>query len=104
MEVDDGILVHFTESVPMSTYLTCFIVSDFSYTGDTLMNGQEFRVYATPEQVSKTEYARQIGKSVIEYFIDYFDIDFPLPKLGKNLQRNELIKSVLDFNYVGNTI
>ncbi|KAI4459362.1 protease m1 zinc metalloprotease [Holotrichia oblita] len=80
-DVEDGVMVHFQESVRMSTYLTCFIVSDFTFTEDTLANGQQFRVYATPEQVSKTEYARVIGKSVIEYFIDYFGIDFPLPKL-----------------------
>ncbi|GJQ82073.1 hypothetical protein Trydic_g6945 [Trypoxylus dichotomus] len=80
-EVENGILVHFRESVRMSTYLTCFIVSDFTFTRDTLKNGQEFRVYATPEQIGKTEYARITGKSVIDYFIDFFGIDFPLPKL-----------------------
>ncbi|KRT86161.1 Peptidase, partial [Oryctes borbonicus] len=79
--VENGIMVHFQESVRMSTYLSCFIVSDFDFTSGTLKNGQEFRVYATPEQIAKTEYARTIGISVIDYFTEFFDIDFPLPKL-----------------------
>lgn len=69
----------------MSTYLVCFIVSDFNYTEDFILPDKDnipFRVYATPEQLEKTNYAREIGKKVIEYYIDYFGITFPLPKLG----------------------
>lgn len=69
----------------MSTYLVCFIVSDFQYTEDYILPDSDnitFRVYATPAQLEKTNYAREIGKKVIEYYIDYFGIKFPLPKLG----------------------
>lgn len=69
----------------MSTYLVCFIVSDFKYTEDFILPNSDnikFRVYATPEQLEKTNFAREIGKSVIEYYIKFFDITFPLPKLG----------------------
>ncbi|KAK9884995.1 hypothetical protein WA026_009224 [Henosepilachna vigintioctopunctata] len=79
-----GKLVHFQETVSMSTYLTCFIVSDFTYT-ETFFdnNGTQipFRVYATPEQLEKTKYAGTVGKKAIEYYINYFDIPYPLPKL-----------------------
>lgn len=70
----------------MSTYLACFIVCDFKYTEDYILPNSDnvkFRVYATPEQLEKTNFARVIGKSVIEYFIKFFGITFPLPKLGK---------------------
>lgn len=66
----------------MSTYLVCFIVSDFQFTQDTIKDNITFRVYATPAQLGKTDYAREIGKKVIEYYIDYFGIYYPLPKLG----------------------
>ncbi|XP_064214193.1 aminopeptidase A isoform X3 [Tribolium castaneum] len=82
--VPEGVMVHFNETVPMSTYLSCFIVSDFKYTNTTFQNGGQdipFRVYASPHQLEKTTYAGEVGKKVIEYYITYFAIPYPLPKL-----------------------
>lgn len=78
--------VSFAKSVPMSTYLACFIVSDFSFREveiDTKGIGDTFKmgVYATPEQINKVDFATEVGKGVIEYYIDYFQIEYPLPKL-----------------------
>lgn len=78
--------VRFAKSVPMSTYLACFIVSDFKAKTvpiDTKGIGQSFDmgVYATPEQLDKVDFAVEVGKGVIEYYIDYFQIEYPLPKL-----------------------
>lgn len=72
----------------MSTYLACFIVSDFAHKSvniDANGIGENFdmRVFATPEQVDKIEFALEVGKVVIEYYINYFQIEYPLPKLGK---------------------
>lgn len=72
----------------MSTYLACFIVSDFKYKTvqiDTKGIGEEFemRVFATPEQLEKVDFALAVGKSVIEYYVQYFKIPYPLPKLGE---------------------
>jgi glutamyl aminopeptidase len=76
---------NFKESVPMSTYLAVFIVSDFvSVSVDTNVTiGQPFKlsVYSTPDQINKTEFALQTSKDVIEYYVDYFQIEYPLPKL-----------------------
>lgn len=85
--VPEGVMVHFDETVAMSTYLSCFIVSDFKYTNTTFENGgteTPFRVYASPHQLEKTTYAGEVGKKAIEYFIQYFNIPYPLPKLGKS--------------------
>lgn len=78
--------VRFAKSVPMSTYLACFIVSDFeakTVAIDTKGIGESFDmgVYATPEQLDKVDFALEVGKGVIEYYIDYFQIEYPLPKL-----------------------
>lgn len=84
-DTPEGKLVHFYETVPMSTYLSCFIVSDFTYTETSFDNKEEndidFRVYATPAQLNKTTYAAKVGKEVIEFYVDYFNISYPLPKL-----------------------
>ncbi|XP_053945175.1 glutamyl aminopeptidase-like [Anastrepha ludens] len=78
--------VFFNKSVPMSTYLTCFIVSDFANKSaeiDTNGIGSPFtlRAFATPEQIEKVDFALDVGKTVIEYYIQYFQVEYPLPKL-----------------------
>lgn len=72
----------------MSTYLTCFIVSDFKNKSaeiDTKGIGNPFtlRAFATPEQLDKVDFALEVGKAVIEYYIQYFQVEYPLPKLGE---------------------
>ncbi|CAG9823833.1 unnamed protein product [Phaedon cochleariae] len=77
-------LISFEETVSMSTYLSCFIVSDFAHTENSFDNkGQiiPLKVYASPDNLNKTTYAGEVGKKVIEYYIDYFNIKYPLPKL-----------------------
>ncbi|KAG5887715.1 hypothetical protein JTB14_020018 [Gonioctena quinquepunctata] len=77
-------LVTFDETVSMSTYLACFIVSDFTHT-ETFFNSNNqkipLKVYASPQNLEKTTYAGTVGKKVIEFYIDYFKIPYPLPKL-----------------------
>lgn len=84
-ELDGTFLFKFTESVPMSTYLACFIVCDFKYKEKTIKNTNgtfPFRVYATEDQLDKVDFSLGVGVAVTEYYIKYFGIDYPLPKLG----------------------
>lgn len=76
----------FAESVPMSTYLAVFIVSDFAAKTVEINSSVDnttfdLSVYATPGQINKTDFALSTSKSVIEFYIDYFQIPYPLPKL-----------------------
>ncbi|XP_066993050.2 glutamyl aminopeptidase isoform X2 [Anabrus simplex] len=74
--------VVFKESVPMVTYLVCFIVSNFVSLEPIIVDKSvPFSVYATPGQKSKTQYGLEIGANITEYYIDYFGIKYPLPKL-----------------------
>ncbi|KAK2575060.1 hypothetical protein KPH14_008800 [Odynerus spinipes] len=77
--------VVFAKSVPMSTYLSCFIVSDFVAVTKKAkgLNGREFpvSVYTTRAQREKGSFALDIGVDIIEYYINLFRIDYPLPKL-----------------------
>ncbi|XP_054747725.1 glutamyl aminopeptidase [Anastrepha obliqua] len=79
--------VTFAESVPMSTYLACVIVSDFTSQSKTV-NGTatgtddfEMRVFATSNQIEKVTYALETGVGITEYYIEYFNVSYPLPKL-----------------------
>mgnify|MGYP002655302538 CR=1 FL=1 len=82
----DGLVkVNFRESVAMSTYLTVFIVSDFEPVSEKIIPsvGEPFdlRCFSTPAQTSKLDFALKTSVAVIKYYIDYFNIPYPLPKL-----------------------
>lgn len=83
--VDGLTTVEFATSVPMVTYLACFIVCDFEKTSGKVNDEIDFSVYASPQQVKYTDYALQAGINITSFFIEYFDINYPLPKLGKLL-------------------
>ncbi|XP_066980516.1 glutamyl aminopeptidase-like [Macrobrachium rosenbergii] len=72
--------VIFQRSVPMVTYLACFIVCDFKYVEVSTQDNKPFRVYSTADQLSRTNYSRDLGVHVLNYFEDYFNVEYPLPK------------------------
>ncbi|XP_013411098.1 glutamyl aminopeptidase [Lingula anatina] len=77
----DGLTAtRFEKSVPMSTYLVCFIVCDFEFKETTTERGTKLRVYATPDRVSQVDYALRVGKEVMDLFVVYYDMPYPLPK------------------------
>nr|XP_018898450.1 PREDICTED: glutamyl aminopeptidase-like isoform X3 [Bemisia tabaci] len=79
--------VTFAESVPMSTYLACFIVCDFKRfpADNTSISAPKASVpinaYARPGQEMFMKYAHFVGVNVIDFYVKYFNIDYPLPKL-----------------------
>jgi glutamyl aminopeptidase len=85
----DHRVVEFKESVKMSTYLAAFIVSDFANIKTEIVPkeglGDKFNlaVYATREQIKNknADFALDTAKKIMEYYIDYFQIPYPLPKL-----------------------
>ncbi|XP_047509219.1 glutamyl aminopeptidase isoform X1 [Pieris napi] len=78
--------VTFATSVPMSTYLACFVVCNFDYK-ETLINtsgiGKDFtlRSFAQKQQTHKIDFAQDIGKRATEFYIKYYEVPYPLPKL-----------------------
>uniref|UniRef100_A0A8B7TUB8 Aminopeptidase n=1 Tax=Castor canadensis TaxID=51338 RepID=A0A8B7TUB8_CASCN len=73
----------FAKSVPMSTYLVCFAVHQFSFITKMSKSGKPLTIYVQPEQKHTAEYAANITKTVFDYFEDYFDMNYSLPKLDK---------------------
>ncbi|XP_067944536.1 glutamyl aminopeptidase-like [Watersipora subatra] len=71
----------FEKSVPMSTYLACFIVCKCKSQQMLLKSNKTFSVYAVEGMEDQVEYALEIGVNVTDYFEDYFGLDYPLPKM-----------------------
>ncbi|XP_014220654.1 aminopeptidase N [Trichogramma pretiosum] len=72
---------HFERSVPMSTYLVAFIVSDFQVSKSQSPGGTNVSVWARKEAIQQADYSLKIGPQILNYFEDYFKIKFPLPKI-----------------------
>merc|ERR1719431_1916989 len=77
---DEYVWDHYQESVKMSSYLVAFVVSKFEYRETTRENGVRFRIWSVPHSLDQTEYARDIGPKILEFFEGYFNVKFPLPK------------------------
>lgn len=74
-------LDEFEDSVPMSTYLVAYMVSDFAYIeSDGESDDVKFRIIARKDAVNQTELAKNAGLLVLKYYEDYFDEKFPLSK------------------------
>ncbi|XP_063674891.1 glutamyl aminopeptidase-like isoform X3 [Bolinopsis microptera] len=79
----------FKESVPMSTYLVCFAVSDFIFKeavhtradGSTVL----MRVHARrePEFQASASYALQVTPAIIKEYEKFYKVNYPLEKLDQ---------------------
>lgn len=72
----------------MSTYLACFVVCDFDYKQNEIDSngiGNNFilRSFAQKNQMHKIDFAQDIGRRATQFYIKYYEVPFPLPKLGK---------------------
>jgi len=78
---DNNKLVTTFETTPiMSTYLLAFMYGELEHKEATTKNGTLVRAFATPDNVAHTDFALETAVRCLEYFEEYFDIPFPLPK------------------------
>uniref|UniRef100_A0A3P9M0M0 Aminopeptidase n=1 Tax=Oryzias latipes TaxID=8090 RepID=A0A3P9M0M0_ORYLA len=71
---------HFDTTVRMSTYLVAYIVSDFQSVSRTTQHGVKISIYAVPEKINQTAFALDAAVKLLDFYDDYFDIPYPLPK------------------------
>ncbi|KAK1176497.1 endoplasmic reticulum aminopeptidase 2-like isoform X1 [Acipenser oxyrinchus oxyrinchus] len=71
---------HFDVSVRMSTYLVAFIVCDFKSVSQITSTGIEVSIYAVPDKWDQTHYALEAAVKLLEFYEQYFNIYYPLPK------------------------
>jgi aminopeptidase N len=92
IEKNDGSqakLIQFAPTPLMSTYLLCIVVGEFDYleafaNPNNSSSNEELvrcRVYTLPGQKDLGKYALGISTRTLEYFSQYFDMAYPLPKL-----------------------
>ena len=80
---DDWIKDVFERSVPMSTYLVAYVISDFkAIAALTPKHGVRVEVAARPQAIERghAAFALVEAASVIDFYIDYFDVAYPLKK------------------------
>ncbi|KAI9551913.1 hypothetical protein GHT06_022250 [Daphnia sinensis] len=72
---------YYETSVTMSTYLVAFLVSEFvGIPSEPGLSNVQFRIWARADARNLTDYARDIGPRVLEFFESFYNIDYPLPK------------------------
>ncbi|XP_055459979.1 endoplasmic reticulum aminopeptidase 1 isoform X1 [Psammomys obesus] len=81
VNVAEGLIEdHFDTTVKMSTYLVAFIVSDFKSVSKMTKSGVKVSVYAVPDKINQADYALDAAVTLLEFYEDYFNIPYPLPK------------------------
>lgn len=72
----------FNPTPRMSTYLLAFVYGDLHKKSTSTKSGTDITVWATTVQpVESLDFALDIAKRSVEFFEDYFDVPYPLPKL-----------------------
>ncbi|CAG9766839.1 unnamed protein product [Ceutorhynchus assimilis] len=71
----------FDISVPMSTYLVAYVVSDFDYKeADHSESNVTFRIWSRKDALAQVDFAKEVGPKALRFFEKFFNIDYPLPK------------------------
>jgi aminopeptidase N len=76
----------------MVTYLLAFAIGDLSYVERKTKRGIPVRIYTTTFQINNANYAANITHQIIDYFEEYFNIHYPLPKLGNFIIKWEKLR------------
>ena len=80
-EEDGKLVTRFETSPRMSSYLLAWVTGELHRRTATTTNGVEVIVWATPVQSPESlDFALDIAKRTIEFFDEYFDTPYPLPK------------------------
>jgi len=76
--------ITFEKTVPMSSYLICFIVSKFEaqYTGQAgIDKNVNITIWSRPDQVANTKYAYDASIKMLTFLEEFTSVRYPMPKL-----------------------
>ena len=76
----DRVTTQFEPSIKMSTYILCWLISDFKSLNRTL-GDLIIKTWASEEEVQNTEYGMNVSLQLLSHYESYFGIKFPLKKL-----------------------
>ncbi|MBA3758531.1 M1 family metallopeptidase [Candidatus Saccharibacteria bacterium] len=77
---DNHLRTEFEITPHMSTYLVAFVVGEVGFLEATTKDGVLVRTYATANNVEFTRFALETAVRTLEFYNDYFGIDYPLKK------------------------
>jgi len=78
---NDLLITQFETSPRMSSYLLAWVVGELQRKTAKTKSGVEVNIYATPAQeAASLDFALDIATRGIEFFDEYFDVPYPLPK------------------------
>jgi aminopeptidase N len=78
---NDQLVTTFETTPRMSSYLLAWVIGELQKKSGTTKSGVEVNIYATPAQASDSlDFALDIATRGIEFFDEYFDVPYPLPK------------------------
>uniref|UniRef100_A0A914XGU4 Aminopeptidase n=1 Tax=Plectus sambesii TaxID=2011161 RepID=A0A914XGU4_9BILA len=73
-------VVKFATTPVMSTYIVAWVVGEFEYVETKTKMGVEIRVHSLPGKKEQGQFALDISKRAVEWYDQWFDIAYPLPK------------------------
>lgn len=73
--------VDFEISPKMSTYLLAWAIGEFDYVQGRTKNGVTLRVFSPPGRAEQGRFALDTGIRALDFYDDYFQVPYPLPKL-----------------------
>lgn len=73
--------IEFERTPKMSTYLVAFAVGEFDYISGKTKDGVLVRVITPPGRSSEGKFALNVGIASLEFYNDFFQVPYPLPKL-----------------------
>ncbi len=77
----DGLVRHTFEPTPkMSSYLLAFVIGNIKHLESKTKTGVRVRTYARADLIKHTTFALESAVKYLDFFNEYFGIDYPLPK------------------------
>uniref|UniRef100_UPI00398EB968 thyrotropin-releasing hormone-degrading ectoenzyme-like n=1 Tax=Pristiophorus japonicus TaxID=55135 RepID=UPI00398EB968 len=82
-EEEGWVTEQFAETPRMSTYYLAWAICNFTYKETVTDSGITVRLYARPDAIQRGsgDYALNITKRLLEFYEDYFNVSYSLPKL-----------------------
>lgn len=71
----------FQTTPKMSSYLLCFGIGEFETIQTTTDHGVLVRLLTPRGKIGEGEFSLDLGKRCLEFYSNYFDLPYPLPKL-----------------------
>lgn len=97
-KIDDFVMDTYETTVPMSTYLVAYGVSDFEYKEATvnMKDDVKFRIYARRDAMDQVDYALEVGPKVLKFY----EVKFADLKVYQSLSNSLLSLSGLFSNQI----